>query len=285
MARPPIWDKRWKIAMNLVYNSDILPEAAFSLPPTDRAFQYGDGLFETIRYEAGQVWFWPDHYDRLMHGMAALQLDVPDGFSAQHLSDTILDLLQQNGLTNTTARIKLQVWRQPGGLYTPTTHAANWLLTAKAGQPFALTDKPRLGIFRDIRLSPSRLSAFKTLNALPYVMAGLYRQQHNVDDVVLLDTRGHLAECVASNLFWIKDHQLYTPSLESGCINGIIRRQLQRTRGGFSQPIQEGLFLPTVLESADAVFCTNVSGIQTLLGTSPDHLTAIVSGLTNGTRI
>ncbi|RYF70829.1 MAG: aminotransferase IV [Cytophagaceae bacterium] len=269
--------------MNLVYNSDILPEATFSLPPTDRAFQYGDGLFETIRYEAGKVWFWPDHYDRLMHGMAALYLDVPDQFSSDQLHDTILLLIQQNELGHGPVRIKLQVWRQPGGLYTPTTHAANWLLTTKQGQPFSLTDKPRLGIFRDLRVSPSRLSPFKTLNALPYVMAGLYRQQHAFDEVVLLDTNGHLAECVASNLFWLKAHQLYTPSLESGCINGIIRRQLLRTRGGLPQSVQEGLFLPDVLESADAVFCTNASGIQTLLGTSPEHLTDIVRGL-NGTR-
>ncbi|MBO0948203.1 aminotransferase class IV [Fibrella forsythiae] len=265
--------------MNLVYNSDILPEATFSLPPTDRAFQYGDGLFETIRYEAGKVLFWPDHYERLRHGMEALYLNVPDGFSTQRLHDLILALIQQNELNRGPVRIKLQVWRQPGGLYTPATHAANWLLTTKPGQPFSLTDKPRLGIFRDIRLSPSRLSVFKTLNALPYVMAGLYRQQHDFDDVILLDTNGHLAECIASNLFWLKGHQLYTPSLESGCINGIIRRQLLRT-----WPVQEGLFQPDVLESADVVFCTNVSGIQTLLGTLPEHLTATLRRLADGTQ-
>ncbi len=257
--------------MNLVYNSDILPEAEFSLPPTDRAFQYGDGLFETIRFDAGTLWFWPDHYDRLMQGMAALYLDIPDLFTPAYLHDLILDLIRQNQFGDGPVRIKLQVWRQPGGFYTPATHAANWLLTTKTGQPFALTDKPRLGVFRDIRLSPSRLSPFKTLNALPYVLAGIYRQQHNFDEVLLLDTNGHLAECVASNLFWIKGHQLFTPSLDSGCINGIIRRQLLRTYA-----VQEGLFLPDVLETADAVFCANVSGMQTLLGTSPEHLTDIV---------
>lgn len=257
--------------MNLVYNSDILPEAEFSLPPTDRAFQYGDGLFETIRYEAGKLCFWPDHYDRLMQGMAALYLDAPDLFTTAYLHDLILDLIRQNNLSAGPVRIKIQVWRQPGGLYTPTTRAVNWLLTARPGQPFALTDKPRLGIFRDIRLSPSRLSPFKTLNALPYVLAGLYRQQHAYDEVLLLDTKGHVAECVASNLFWLTNHQLFTPSLESGCINGIIRRQLLRTYA-----VQEGLFIPDVLQSADAVFCANVSGVQTLLGTLPEHLTDIV---------
>lgn len=258
--------------MNLVYNSDILSETEFSLAPTDRAFQYGDGLFETMRYEAGKLWFLPDHYDRLRRGMAALYLDVPDRFGQDELRHTILDLIQRNNLGAGQVRVKLQLWRQPGGLYTPTTHGANWLLTVKPGQSFALTNKPRLGIYRDVRLSPSPLSPFKTLNALPYVLAGLYRQQHHFDEVVLLDTSGHLAECVASSLFWLKDHQLFTPSLDSGCIDGIIRRQLLR-----GHSVQEGLFLPDVLESADAVFCANTSGIQTLLGTLPDA----VRGFTN----
>lgn len=260
--------------MNLVYNSDILSETEFSLSTTDRAFQYGDGLFETVRFESGKIWYWPDHYDRLVRGMAALYLDIPAQFSEGYLHDAAVDLIQQNNLNNGPIRIKLQVWRQPGGLYTPTTHAINWLLTAKPGQPFALTDKPRLGIFRDVRLSPSRISPFKTLNALPYVLAGVYRQQHAFDEVVLLDTNGHLAECVASSLFWVKGHQLFTPSLQSGCIEGIIRRQLLRT-----YQAQEGLFLPAVLESADAVFCANVSGMQTLLGTSPEAVRVYLSGL------
>lgn len=263
--------------MNLVYNSDVLPEAEFSLPPTDRAFQYGDGLFETIRYEAGKVWFWPDHHDRLISGMNALYLDVPEHFSRDALHQNLLELIQQNELGNGPVRIKIQVWRQPGGLYTPTTHAANWLITTKPGQPFALTAKPRLGVFRDIRLAPSRLSAFKTLNALPYVMAGLYRQQHAFDEVVLLDTNGHLAECVASSLFWLNDQQLFTPSLESGCIDGIIRRQLLRTN-----QVNEGLFLPDVLERADAVFCVNASGMQTLLGTLPEMVSGFMESIERG---
>ena len=251
--------------MNLVYNSDVLAEADICLSPTDRAFQYGDGLFETIRYESGTVWFWPDHYDRLLRGMAALHLDVPASFSATYLHDIILDLLRRNDLSSGPARIKLQVWRQPGGLYTPTTQAVNWLLTARPGQPFTLTEKPRLALFHDVRLSASRVSPFKTLNALPYILAGLYRQQQDVDEVVLLDADGHLAECVASNLFWVKDGQLFTPSLDTGCIDGIIRRQLLRTHAA-----QEGRFLPDVLDTASAVFCANVSGMQTLMGTPPE---------------
>ena len=263
--------------MNLVYNSDILPVAAFSLAPTNRAFQYGDGLFETIRYQDKKIWFWPHHYARLRAGMNALQLNVPDPFGADDLHSMMLALLTQNGLTPGPARLKLQVWRGPGGLYTPTTHTAHWLLTASPTQPFAVTHKPNLGFFSDLRLYPSVVSPYKTLNALPYVLAGLYRQQRQLDEVVLLDTHGHLAECVASSLFWVKAGLLHTPSLETGCINGIIRQQLIRT-----WPVQEGLFLPAVLNTAEAVFCANVNGIQTLLGTLPADVQPFTDRLLGG---
>ncbi|WP_256432897.1 aminotransferase class IV [Spirosoma foliorum] len=153
--------------MFLVYNSDILSENDFCLLANDRAFQYGDGLFETIRYENGQVWFWPDHFARLTAGMATMQLNRPDGFNSEAVEQRIHYLLSANELTNQTARIKIQVWRQAGGLYTPTTNDINVLITARAGQGFSLTEKAPTGIYDLFRLTPSPISAFKTLNALP----------------------------------------------------------------------------------------------------------------------
>ena len=95
------------------------------------------------------------------------------------------------------------------------------------------------------------------------MLAGLHKQQHGYDEVILLDQRGYVAECVASSLFWQKDNQWFTPSLDTGCIDGILRRQLLRT-----WPVQEGLFRPDDVFGADSVFCANVAGVQALLSTS-----------------
>ncbi|WP_460637252.1 aminotransferase class IV [Larkinella harenae] len=248
--------------MNVVLNGDILREEAVWLLPDNRAFQYGDGLFETVRYEAHDVRFWPDHYDRLTRGMRALALHPHPLFDQGLLRTQITDLLSANHLRDQAARIKLQVWRQPGGLYTPTSFQSHYLITARSGPAFALTEKNKVGFFEAVRLSPSPVSAYKTLNALPYVLAGIARQHQQTEDMILLDTHGHLAECIASNLFWLQGNQLFTPSLESGCIDGILRRQILRLAPQHGVVIREGLFRPTVLAHADAVFCTNVAGIQ-----------------------
>ena len=258
--------------MFLVYNSDILAESDFHLSVNDRAFQYGDGLFETIRYEHDRVWFWRDHYARLSAGISALHLNCPETFTAETLHQSIRQLISANGLINQPARIKIQVWRQPGGLYTPVTNSPNVLITAKAGHPFSITEKARTGLYDVFRLSPSPVSAFKTLNALPYVLAGLYKTERMLDEVILLDTNGHLAECIASNLFWYADETLYTPSLQTGCIDGIIRRQLLRIAPDVGLTVREGFFMPDVLSQAQAVFCANVMGIQWLRNVNDMHI-------------
>lgn len=248
--------------MFLVYNSDILTGEAFHLLMNDRAFQYGDGLFETIRYENDQVWFWPDHMARLTAGMAALRLMPPPNFNETSVLQTIHELLSVNGLMHQPARIKLQVWRKPGGLYTPASQEINYLITAHHSQPFYITHKIKIGIYTDVKLSFSVISSFKTLNALPYVLAGFYRQEQRFDEVVLLNTEGYLAECVASNLFWFRGETLHTPSLQTGCINGIARRQFLR----HFPTTEEGFYLPAMLNDAAVVFTANVMGIQVFGG-------------------
>ena len=264
--------------MFLVYNSDILTDDAFRLPATDRAFQYGDGLFETIRYENDRIWFWPDHLARLTAGMAALHLNPPPGFDEITLEQQLRQLLSANGLLGQPARIKFQVWRQPGGLYTPDSQYINYLITAKPGLAFQFNEHTKIGIYNSFRLAFSPISAFKTLNSLPYVLAGLYKQQHGLHDVILLSTDGYLAECVASNLFWFQNDILHTPSLLTGCINGIARRQLLR----LFPNAQAGLFLPDVLDNADVVFTANVMGINLVSSHLPDELRLQLSQVFTG---
>ncbi len=260
--------------MFLVYNSDILHDDAFRLSVQDRAFQYGDGLFETVRYEAGKLWFWPDHIDRLTAGMAALHLRPTA--DVQTLHNLVYQLLQQNKLLNRSARIKIQVWRQPGGLYTPASNGANLLITAQPTADFLITEKAKIGIYSAFRLAESPISGYKTLNSLPYILAGIYKQENNYDDVLLLDRAGHVAECIASSVFWFQNHRFYTPALQTGCVNGIVRRQILHSL----PDTEEVLVFPETLRAAQAVCCCNVNGIQWLrhiegVGHFPDTPTAV----------
>jgi 4-amino-4-deoxychorismate lyase len=250
--------------MFLVYNSDILDEADYRVPANDRAFQYGDGLFETIRYERGQIWFWSGHYARLTTGLNALYLHLPATYNESTVFQLITKLLDANGLTGHTARIKIQIWRQSGGLYTPTNNEANILITAQLGQPFAITERATVGICEKNRLTYTPYSSIKTLSSLPYVMAGIAKKERHLDDIILLNAgkENYLAECQASNLFWFTKGVLYTPAVETGCINGIMRQHILRMAEAVDQPVDIGFHAYSCLSKAQAVFACNVNGIQ-----------------------
>lgn len=249
--------------MNLVYNFSVAEQDSSVVPWHNRAFQYGDGLFETIIYRNGKVYFLPDHVERLTQGVRALAMQLPEGLTVQYLERVIPELARQNGLKE-TARIRLQVWRKPGGLYTPAEQQTDFCITTLPVDVESYAIKENVRFFEDVRLSYSTLSAFKTCSALPYVLAGIHKQRTQADDVILLDVHGHVAECMASNLFWLKNNTLYTPSLASGCVGGVMRRQILHYAAQLHLPVKEGLFSREELLSADAVFCCNVAGIQSI---------------------
>lgn len=247
-----------KLIVNFSVANDFSPNNFWQ----NRAFQYGDGLFETMLLREGEVRFLADHYQRLTEGMAVLGMEVPDGLSIAYLQQTIPQLATQNYL-GLNARVKLQVWRSTGGLYTPDSQDAEFLLSVAPLPAASLpATKKRAIFYEEVRLQPSVVSRFKTCSALPYVLAGLARKRSGADDAILLDGRGHVAECVASNIFWVKEETLYTPSLESGCVEGVMRKQLLKRAASYGLELRQGLFTKSEMLEADSLFCCNAAGIQ-----------------------
>ncbi len=249
--------------VTIVYNFEITGTIAAEMLLQNRAFQYGDGLFETMIYRNGKVYFLSDHLLRLTEGMLAFSIQPPADLTLAYLEKEIPALVHQNGLQK-DARVKLQICRKAGGLYTPTSQEADFYLSVYPLHGFSTSPgvKEKVLFFRDVRLCASTISRYKTCSALPYVMAGLAKKEAGADDMVLLDAFGHIAECTVSNLFWIKESKLYTPSLDSGCIAGIMRKQILLKAARLGIVVVEGLFTVQDLLAAEAVFCSNVAGIQ-----------------------
>jgi branched-chain amino acid aminotransferase/4-amino-4-deoxychorismate lyase len=186
---------------------------------------------------------------------------VPEGFTPGYLRQAIEELALQNNLGG-TARIKIHVWRSPGGLYTPESRNAEFMISLTALSQKPAPFKKKAIFYEDIRLSASAISRFKTMSALPYVMAGLARRQAGADEVILLDVYGHLAECGASNLLWLKEGTLYTPSVATGCIEGVMLKQIIRLARTHGLAVKQDLSFRDELFEADAVLCCNVAGVQ-----------------------
>ncbi|MDR7130153.1 branched-subunit amino acid aminotransferase/4-amino-4-deoxychorismate lyase [Algoriphagus sp. 4150] len=225
----------------------------------NRAMNFGDGLFETMVWENGQVRFFERHIQRLRGGMQILGLDS----EAIDISE-LLEFLTVN-YPNDRKRVRWNVYRAGSGKYTPETNDVFQIL-----QLTEFTEAPIIKAKADVsdkvQLFPTLWSSFKTLNALPYILANQERKERRLDEIILLDYRGFVSEAGASNVFWEKDEVIYTPSLSCSCINGVSRQVILEHLDRNSMPYLEGEFKLSELQGASRVFVSNCSGVSYLGG-------------------
>ena len=262
----------------LLYNGQLLFEEDFALTLPNRGLFFNDGFFETLVWAADGIRYLPHHMARLQRAAEVLGLILPPELeSGENLTQTLRKLLAETQKPQPKAayRLRLQIWRGGGGLYTPDTNACNWLVTSR---PFHPNDTPVLtaGFAETVRTQFSPVSFCKGPNSLTYVLAARERTQRGLDELLLLSSDGYVAESVAAAVFWINNGHLYTPPLETGCVAGVRRAHLLAVARQHQLPVTEAQALPAELEAAEAVFTANVAGIrvvQRLAATAllPEH--------------
>lgn len=257
------------MALNLInFNGQIVPADSKLLSVANRAFKYGDGLFESMRLLKGKLKFAELHADRLQRGMKALKID---GYSQMDVY-FLRDIAEQLALRNKTkhGRLRLTVYRDAGGFYAPTTNAMGYCLEiVPADEPrYFLNEKGLIvDIYTELPKACNFLSNIKTCNSLTYVMAGLYKTQNNLDEVFLLNQNGFLCEASSANVFVYYQNHLYTPALSEGCVEGVMRQVVIDLAKKINIPVIEAQINPDILYEADEVFITNASrGIQCVMG-------------------
>jgi branched-chain amino acid aminotransferase len=250
------------------FNGEILPADSKLLTVSNRAFRYGDGLFESMRLMKGQLKFAEQHADRLQRGMKALKIDGYSQMDAWFLKEKAEDLSRRNKVKH--GRLRLTVYRNSEGLYAPTQNKMGWCLElTPVDEPrYFLNEKGLImDIYDELPKPTNYLSNIKTCNSLIYVMAGLYKTQNKLDDVFLLNQNGNLCEAGSSNIFiWYQNH-LYTPALSEGCVEGVMRQVIINIAKQNNIPVTEAQISPDILYEAEEVFLTNAGrGIQCVMG-------------------
>ncbi|MGZ2371850.1 aminotransferase class IV [Ancylomarina sp. YFZ004] len=249
----------------LSYNGEFYSDDTALFTADNRAFRYGDSLFETIHCNGTQIQFLDEHIERLKLGMNQLRMDIPDHFS-ETIEKNIKSLITKNKSFLGT-RIRLSVFRNPGGLYTPNTNRISYLIeSSKLEESKYFLNKKglQIGLFDTYKKTSNSLSGFKTGNSLPFILAGLHKSEMKWDDCLLINERQNLVESVSSNLFIVKDGILFTPSLESGAVYGIMREQIIQIALDLGITVYDDCIMkPEQLMEADEIFLTNaIVGIR-----------------------
>lgn len=224
------------------------------LPVPNRAMNFGDGLFETMVFDGEKIKFLQYHLDRLNQGLEVLKLEVSKS-TFENLEPWIKD-----NFAGTKLRLRWNIFRAGSGKYSPETNDAIQTIQI---QNLALAPdvKHKTSFAEHVFLSASPWSRFKTLSSLMYVMAAQERMERDMDELILLNYSGKVAEASASNIFWRKGKKVFTPSLSCGGIDGVGRRAIISK---IPRLITEGVFGPNDLLKADQVWVSNVTGISYL---------------------
>ncbi|MEO5948215.1 MAG: aminotransferase class IV [Chitinophagaceae bacterium] len=245
-------------------NGKILAEDKPVLMASNRSYRYGDGLFETMRIQKNRIVFANYHFERLYSSLTTLKYDIPSLYTPAKLEKEILQLCQRNHCEN-LARVRLSVFRGNGGINDDDKNLQYliecWPLSSSVNQ---LNENGLvIDIYPDAQKSTDNFSNIKSANFLPYSMAALYAKQNKLNECLVLNTAGKIADATIANLFLIKDGTIKTPSLDQGCVNGIMRRYLSESLSAAGSIILETSISIEDVKTADEVFLTNAtSGIR-----------------------
>ena len=253
----------------ILYNGNYHFRDELGLSFKNRAFCYGDALFETMHANGTEIQFFEDHMARLMYGMKILGMEVPTVIETAFIEKEIIKLLHKNKLYQ-GVRIRLSVFRNEGGKYTPENNSISYLVETEyiENDHYELNQKGLIiDLFNEIKKPVNSFSNLKTANALLYIMAGKFAKKNKLGDCILINENGYLLEGISSNLFILKGDKISTPPLKDGPVAGVMRKQILKIADKHGLKINfETSLKEADLLNADEVFLTNaITGIRWVL--------------------
>lgn len=251
----------------LNFNGKLLPDNTTFINQENRGLRYGDALFETIRVTNSKVYFWEDHYLRLMASMRILRMEIPMNFTMEYLEAQILETITAKGLENSPVRVRITVFRNDGGLYTPETNEVSFIMEAKIlDTSFFTMDEAdyEVELFKDFYVNQDMLSTLKTNNKIINVVGSIYAKENAYQNCILLNNQKMVVETLNGNIFMVVGNNIKTPPKKEGCVNGILRKKIIEMVHKLEQyTLEETSISPFELQKADELFMTNaIVGIQ-----------------------
>ena len=244
-------------------DGELVPAREASVNVRDRGFMYGDAAFETLRAYGGALFEWTAHADRLRRTCETLGFAdaVPP---AENLRERVRETLDANDFAD--AYVKLSVTRgvQPGKL-TPGTDVDPTIVVFVSELPRGGVEGTRVwdgpATLRTVETRRAPDGALpadaKTHNYLNGILARLELRETDADEAVMLDTDGHLTEGATSNLFFVRDGRLQTPTADLPLLPGVTRDVVLELASDAEIPVERGFYGLAALARASEVFVTN----------------------------
>ena len=249
--------------MMLNFNGDIQnrTEKIF----LNRAFLYGDSVFETIKVVKNKILFWEEHYLRLMSSMRILKIEIPNTFTPEYLEDQI----KKTNFSISklfSGRVRLTIFRDGGGFYKPKSNESCFVIKSFENDKIFFETEFKeytVDIYKDYFIQSNLLSNLKTNNRLINVLGSIYAKNNGLENCILLNDQKLVAEFLNGNIFIVKENIVLTPPLGSGCLSGVMRNKIIESINGIPLiEVKEENFSAYEIISSQEIWVSNcISGI------------------------
>lgn len=249
----------------VIFNGQLIEAGQPFLDASNRAYRYGDALFESIRIINGKPIFMEGHISRLFEGMQVLGINRPIEYSIDYFKSFLIQLINLIDVKE-GGRARITVFRCGDGFFTPTDNSPSFTVEVSPyiNNFYTLNeDGLSVDIYSDIKKPVNKLSIYKTASSLLYVMSGIFARENKLDESLITNDKGNIIEASNANLFIVSNGVLYTPTLADGCLAGVMRMQIINLALEYKIKVYECSLTPQNLLVADEVFLTNtVKGPQ-----------------------
>lgn len=247
------------------YNGQLLSND-HHISNSNRAFLFGDGVFETLKIYNNSILFLEDHYFRLMASMRIVRMQIPANFTLEYFESQILVLVDVLHISE-SARVRFTVFRNDGGYYLPQTRDVSFLIQASKldNKEYQFDDSNyEVDLYKDFLVPKTLLSTLKTTNKMLFITGSIYANENGLQNALVINNDKNVVEALNGSLFMLMSNTLITPPLSEGCLNGMMRKQLLSLAKKIEGlHVIEEIISPFDLQKADELFITNIIvGIQ-----------------------
>jgi branched-chain amino acid aminotransferase len=240
----------------ILHNEEIRDAGERVISPGQVGLLSGWGVFSTIRVYDGVMFHWERHFARLRTD--ATRMRVPFPAAAEDVERSLNRLIEANQAWNATLRVA--VIRNQGGIWEGPGNTRDFDVVAFTANVPVWPEAVKLGLIANGRHAASEFAGAKILSWSENLTVYERAHEQGLDEVVLLNERGEVAECTSANVFVVEANgSVWTPPLNAGCLPGVTRSALLEDLRVPGVTIGEKKLLPADLEAAAEVFITSTT--------------------------
>ena len=251
------------------HNGKIIRSEEFSLGLDNRAFRFGDSVFETIRVSNLKVLFVEKHYRRLLRSFRLLSFKVDASFTNEYFEEIILNLVKANKIYGENQRVRISFYRKSSSDIYFVDSNSDFEFVGESyplkSSFYPLNDNIyEIDVFREIYKSKDVISTIKSNNVLLHSIAGQMVKEKNIDNVLLINSDENISEAANANVFFVKGKEIITVPCSDGCVEGVFRSNLIELLNNLGEySFSERSVNVNELIFFDEIFLTNsIMGIQ-----------------------